>query len=109
MLVAGNCRWSSDCPASSIPNQCPGPNGFKCCQSSEEGFGGYSQPPRFGKGGCKQVAIDGAEKIVNQFPGRVREIGCKRDCQCGVDPSDHCCGLATDMMCSDATEVWSDS
>ena len=100
----GNCRWLSDCKGSSTSGQCPGPSDFKCCASSDAGFGGYDQPPKFGKGSCKQVAIDGAQKIVDQFPGRVREIGCIRTgSACDVPkPSDHCSGMATDMMCSDA-------
>lgn len=57
-------------------------------------------------GACKKVAVDGAKKVVAQFPGRVREIGCVRDCACGSNPSsDHCCGKATDLMCSDAGGV----
>lgn len=47
--------------------------------------------------GCKKSVIDGAKKIVDKFPGKVREIGCIRDCQSG-DSSDHCDGMATDMM-----------
>jgi len=101
-----NCRWSSDCGGTSTTGQCPGPNAFKCCQSTASGFGGYPAPNTLVVGACKQVAVDGAKKIVAQFPGRVREIGCVRDCACGSNPSsDHCCGKATDMMCSDAGGV----
>lgn len=100
-----NCRWTSDCAGSTFANQCPGPSGFKCCSSNARGWGGYSAPriPTTGDG-CKTVAINGARKIVAQFPGRVRDIGCKRSCSAG-STSDHCDGKATDMMCSDKTEV----
>jgi len=98
-LIAGNCRWVSDCKGNSVSNRCPGPADFKCCQSSEPGCGGYSQPPRFGEGGCQQVAIKGAKAIIAKFPGRTREVGCKRPS--GNKPSDHYNGTATDMMCSD--------
>ncbi|KAF9880192.1 hypothetical protein CkaCkLH20_02146 [Colletotrichum karsti] len=97
----GNCRFTSDCAGTSVSNQCPGPSSFKCCSSSATGFGGYKAPGIPSVGACKSVAVSGAKKIVAQFPGRVREIGCVRDCACPGD-SDHCCGKATDMMCSDA-------
>ncbi|KAF2251618.1 hypothetical protein BU26DRAFT_602161 [Trematosphaeria pertusa] len=97
----GNCRWSSDCAGSSLSNLCPGPGGFKCCQSSAQGFGGYAAPAIPAVGSCTQTAVDGAKKIVAAFPGRVRQVYCIRDCACGSG-SDHCCGKATDMMCSDA-------
>jgi hypothetical protein len=50
--------------------------------------------------GCKRVAIDGAKAIVDAFPGKVKRIGCIRKCD---DPSssDHCTGMATDMMVAD--------
>ncbi|KAK3315730.1 hypothetical protein B0H66DRAFT_270187 [Apodospora peruviana] len=97
----GNCRWTSDCAGTSASNFCPGPSGFKCCSSSATGFGGYSTPAYPAVGACKQVAVDGAKTIVAAWPGRVRQIYCTRDCACPGD-SDHCCGKATDMMCSDA-------
>ena len=97
----GNCRWTSDCTGTSVSNQCPGPGGFKCCSAGGTGFGGYAAPKIPAVGGCKQVAVDGAKKIVAAWPGRVREIFCTRDCVCGSG-SEHCCGKATDMMCSDA-------
>ncbi|KAF9463386.1 hypothetical protein BDZ94DRAFT_1361383 [Collybia nuda] len=99
--AAGNCRWSSDCASSSVANQCPGPAGFKCCQSTAVGFGGYAAPAFPAVGACKSVAVAGAKKIVAAWPGRVRQIYCTRSCTCGSG-SDHCCGKATDMMCSDA-------
>ncbi|KAK1954743.1 hypothetical protein LY78DRAFT_729611 [Colletotrichum sublineola] len=97
----GNCRWTSDCAGTTASNQCPGPSTFKCCSSSASGFGGYSAPSIPSVGACQQVAVDGAKKIVAAFPGRVRQVFCKRDCTCPGD-SDHCCGKATDMMNSDA-------
>lgn len=79
---------------------------MKCCQSSATGFGGYAAPKIPAVGSCKEVAVNGAKKIVAAFPGRIRDIGCVRSCTCGVaGASDHCCGKATDMMCSDVTEV----
>ncbi|KAK7424800.1 hypothetical protein QQZ08_008429 [Neonectria magnoliae] len=96
----GNCRWVSDCAGSTAANQCPGPAQMKCCSSAAGGFGGYATPKIPTVGACKKVAVDGARKIVAAFPGRVREIGCVRDCAC-PGSSDHCCGLATDMMISD--------
>ncbi|WQF77035.1 hypothetical protein CDEST_02049 [Colletotrichum destructivum] len=99
--AAGNCRWTSDCASSSTSGQCPGPSDFKCCQSSANGFGGYRNPPTFHSGGCTKVAMDGAKIITAAFPGRVREVGCKRD---SGKTSDHSDGKATDLMCSDITE-----
>lgn len=100
----GNCRWTSDCAGTSASNQCPGPGAFMCCSSSASGFGGYAAPLIPSVGACKQVAVDGAKKIVAAFPGRVREVFCIRDCAC-PGTSDHCCGKATDMMCSDGGGV----
>jgi len=100
----GNCRWASDCAGSTASNFCPGPGSFKCCSSSATGFGVYAAPRIPTLGVCKQVSIDGAKKIVAAFPGRVREIGCYRS-NCDCEKSDHCCGKATDMMCSDAGGV----
>lgn len=86
---------------SSVTGQCPGPAAFRCCQSSDRGFGGYAAPRIPAVGSCKQNAVSGARAVVNAFPGRVREIFCIRDCACGSG-SDHCCGEAIDFMCSDA-------
>ncbi|KAK5655231.1 hypothetical protein OQA88_5798 [Cercophora sp. LCS_1] len=105
---SGNCRWQSDCAGSSVSNQCPGPSQMKCCSSAATGFGGYSAPkiPAVASGGCTKVAVDGAKAVVDNFPGRVREIGCKRTCACTSTPeSDHCCGKAIDFMCSDGGGV----
>lgn len=98
--MAGNCRWASDCAGNSVTGQCPGPGDFKCCQSPESGCGGYSEPSDSFEGGCEQVAISGARAIIAEFPGRVRQVGCKRPP--GDRPSDHYNGTATDIMCSDA-------
>ncbi|KAJ9656580.1 hypothetical protein H2201_008492 [Coniosporium apollinis] len=95
-----NCRWTSDCAGSSVSNLCPGPADFQCCQSSANGYGGYARPSIPPVGACRQVAVNGARRIVDAFPGRVRQVFCIRDCACGSG-SDHCCGKATDMMCSD--------
>ncbi|KAH7385876.1 hypothetical protein BKA66DRAFT_440540 [Pyrenochaeta sp. MPI-SDFR-AT-0127] len=99
----GNCRWVSDCAGSSLSGQCPGPGAFKCCKSPERGFGGYGAPTiPSTSSGCKQVAINGAKWVVAKFPGRVKSIGCIRKCDCSANPSsDHCCGKAIDLMCSD--------
>ncbi|KAM0285893.1 hypothetical protein ACHAO9_008485 [Fusarium lateritium] len=101
---SGNCRWSSDCTGTSASGHCPGPAQMKCCSAGGTGFGGYSAPTIPAVGACKQVAVDASKKVVAAFPGRVREIGCKRACDC-PGSSDHCCGLATDFMCSDAGGV----
>ncbi|KAH6871827.1 hypothetical protein B0T10DRAFT_500219 [Thelonectria olida] len=98
----GNCRWVSDCAGSTVSNKCPGPAQFKCCSSNARGWGGYSTPKIPPVGACKQVAVTGAKKIVAGFPGRIREVQCIGDCPCTSTPkSDHCCGKATDIMCSD--------
>lgn len=102
---SGNCRWVSDCPGpSSTANLCPGPNAFQCCSKAAGGGGGYKAPRIPPVGACKQVAVNGAKKIVEVFPGRIREIGCYRDGTCEGD-HDHPCGKANDLMCSDADGV----
>ncbi|KAK2592686.1 hypothetical protein QQS21_009616 [Conoideocrella luteorostrata] len=101
----GNCRWQSDCAGQSSPNPlCPGPNQMKCCDNTAVGFGGYKAPAIPAVGACKASAVAGAKKVVAAFPGRVREIGCVRNCKC-PGSSDHCCGLAIDFMCSDGGGV----
>ncbi|MCJ1428366.1 hypothetical protein MMC29_006275 [Sticta canariensis] len=105
----GNCRWTSQCSGSTVSNQCPGPAGFKCCLPTKGPTGGGPTggypTPKFPKvGACKKVSVDGAKKIVAGNKGKVREIFCTRDCKC-PGTSDHCCGLATDMMCSSAGGV----
>jgi hypothetical protein len=105
---SGNCRWFSDCASSSTPNLCPGPSVFKCCSSNSTGFGGYSEPDFPSVGACKQAAVDVAKTVVAAWKGRVRGVFCTRDCVCGAPSgSDHCCGKATDLMCSDAGGVCS--
>lgn len=76
-----------------------------CCSSDTSGFGGYPAAglPTVGAA-CQAVSVDGAKKVLDEFPGRVREIGCARDCPCGSG-SDHCCGKAVDLMCSDGGGV----
>lgn len=103
----GNCRWTSDCDGGKEESGlCPGPAAVKCCMSDKEGFGGYDPPDIPSGNGCEKVTTTGAQKIVDQFPGRVREVFCTRDCECNPpDSSDHCCGKASDMMCSDEGSV----
>lgn len=98
----GNCRWTSQCSGTTQSNLCPGPADFKCCLPG--GSGTYPDPKIPSVGSCKATAVAGAKTIVNHFPGKVREIGCIRDCSC-PGTSDHCCGMATDMMCSDKAGV----
>ncbi|KAF2211964.1 hypothetical protein CERZMDRAFT_84925 [Cercospora zeae-maydis SCOH1-5] len=97
---AGNCRWRSDCDGSSVTGQCPGPAQMQCCSSSAQGWGGYNRPAVPAVGACRQVAVNGANRVINEFPGRIRQIFCIRDCACGSG-SDHCCGKAIDYMLSD--------
>ncbi|MBE3046088.1 hypothetical protein IMZ48_26825 [Candidatus Bathyarchaeota archaeon] len=77
---------------------------MQCCSSAEDGFGGYEAPKVPEVGACKAVAVEGAQKIVAQFPGRTREIFCTRDCEDG-STSEHCTGKAMDMMCADGGGV----
>ena len=100
----GNCRWTSQCSHSSVSGLCPGPANFKCCVPSTSPGGGYPTPHFPSVGACKKTAVDGARAIVAGNPGKVREIGCIRNCVC-PGTSDHCCGMATDMMCSSAGGV----
>ncbi|KEF55716.1 uncharacterized protein A1O9_08466 [Exophiala aquamarina CBS 119918] len=92
----GHCRFTSSC-ASGITetNKCPGPTTFKCCMPAGGGCGVPDFPNT--SSGCKQMAIDGAKAIVAAFPCKIKSIGCIRKCS---DPSssDHCTGMATDMM-----------
>ncbi|RYP93443.1 hypothetical protein DL770_000486 [Monosporascus sp. CRB-9-2] len=98
---SGNCRWTSDCDGSTTTNQCPGPGAFRCCSSTDTGFGGYAEPAIPDVGSCRANAVAGARAVVDAFPGRIQEIGCfRQDCDCS--DSDHCCGNAIDFMCSDA-------
>lgn len=101
----GSCRWTSSCTGRTVSNQCPGPSSFKCCipkTGSPDVFLPPDLPP---VGACKAKAVKGAAAIVKGNQGKVRQIYCTRKCPCGEDPSDHCCGMATDMMCSSAGGV----
>lgn len=102
---SGNCRWQSDCDGEAAEGQCPGPSQMMCCSSDAQGFGGY-EPPKVPEVGdaCKAVSVEGAQKILDEFPGRVREVFCTRDCEDG-NSSDHCTGKAMDMMCADGGGV----
>lgn len=96
----GNCRFTSSCSSGVTENnKCPGPDSFKCCMPAGGGGGGGGDGPTIPttSSGCKQVAIDGAKDVVDAFPGKIKEIGCIRKCS---DPSssDHCTGMATDLM-----------
>ncbi|EEQ30456.1 hypothetical protein McanCB56680_003836 [Microsporum canis] len=95
----GDCRFIADCSSGNIqPGLCPGPSNFQCCMP--ESGGCTFPPPKIpAVGKCKQTAVDGAKMIVKAHPGFVREVFCIRDCPC-PSKSDHCCGLATDMMCT---------
>lgn len=101
----GNCRWTSSCNGSTVSNQCPGPASFVCCVPQATSGAGYPPPALPLVGACKAKAVSGAGIIVKGNPGKVRQIYCTRKCECGKDPSDHCCGMATDMMCSSAGGV----
>ncbi|KFH40522.1 hypothetical protein ACRE_087930 [Hapsidospora chrysogenum ATCC 11550] len=102
--AASACGWESDCAGTTTPGLCPGGSQVKCCDSLENGYGGYEDPTIPAVGACKQTAVDGAAAVVAEFPGRVREIGCIRDCACGSG-SDHCCGMAIDFMIADGGGV----
>ena len=91
------CGWVSDCAGSSSAGLCPGPSQMQCCDSTDNGWGGYPAPTIPAVGACQQTAVDGANAVVNQFPGAVREIFCIRDCAC-PGTSEHCCGMAIDYM-----------
>ena len=99
----GNCRWVSQCSTSTVSGLCPGPADFKCCVPA--GSSGPYPPPAIPPvGACKAPAVNGAQKVVNGNPGKVREIYCTRACSC-PGTSDHCCGMAIDFMCSSAGGV----
>ena len=98
----GNCRWTSQCSGNTLTGLCPGPVDFKCCVPG--GSGGYPPPAIPAVGACKAPAVEGARKVVNAHPGKVRQIYCTRACSC-PGTSDHCCGMAIDFMCSSAGGV----
>ncbi len=110
----GNCRFMNNCQGNPLSGVCPGPSTFKCCVPGTAGTGGGGGtaptspnvpkggnnflPPRIPMvGSCRQTSVTAAKKIVAAFPNKVREIGCIRACACGSG-SDHCCGLALDLM-----------
>ncbi|EZF35491.1 D-alanyl-d-alanine carboxypeptidase [Trichophyton interdigitale] len=96
----GNCRFTSACSSRNTQaGLCPGPSSFQCCLPKASGGGKFPPPKIPAVGRCKKTAVDGAKKIVAAHPGKVREIFCIRDCPCPSN-SEHCCGLATDMMCT---------
>lgn len=103
--ASGNCRWQSDCGGEAAAGLCPGPSQMTCCSSDAQGFGGYEPPavPEVSDS-CLIVSVEGAQAILGEFPGRVREVFCARDCAEG-DTSDHCIGKAMDMMCADGGGV----
>lgn len=99
----GNCRFTSSCSGHTLTGLCPGPDNFKCCVPGS-GTGGFPRPMIPSVGACKAKAVNGATTIVNANPGKVRQIYCTRDCAC-PGTSDHCCGMAVDLMCSSAGGV----
>ncbi|KAB2576870.1 putative secreted protein [Lasiodiplodia theobromae] len=105
----GTCKFVDKCESGSTKaGLCPGPSDFKCCLP-KSGGSGFPPPNIPGVGACKKVAVEGAKKIVAKNKGKVREIGCVRNCKCGAaGASDHCCGLAIDLMCSKAAGVKTD-
>ncbi len=109
----GDCRWASACQGTTLNNQCPGPASFKCCVPKRPGDTGDNGSP-FPKprlptvGACQAKAVNGAKKIIEANPGDTREIQCKRGCECepkNPKASDHCCGMAVDLMCSSKAGV----
>ncbi len=103
----GRCQFtSSSCSGTYISNYCPGADDFKCCVPDGSSGGPYPIPnfPSTSSG-CKSTAIAGAKAIVKEFPGKIKEIGCIRSCS---DPSssDHCTGMATDMMVALGGIIW---
>lgn len=100
----GTCKWTNQCSSGDTQSGlCPGPNDFKCCLP--KGSDGPWPTPAFpAVGECKKKSVDGAKKIVSAHKGKVRQIYCIRQC---VDPtsSEHCVGLAVDLMCSRAGGV----
>ena len=101
----GNWRWTWSCSGSTVSNQCPGPASFKCCVPEASSRAGFPPPTLPLVGACKAKAVRSADIIVTGNPVKMRQIYCTRKCDCGRDPSDYCCGMATDMMCSSAGGV----
>ncbi|KAJ9661291.1 hypothetical protein H2198_002034 [Neophaeococcomyces mojaviensis] len=95
----GNCRFTSNCDSGKTETgKCPGPTDFKCCMPKGTGYPRPKLPSS--SSGCKSVAINGAKKILDAFEGKVKRVDCIRECK---DPSssDHCTGMATDIMVAD--------
>lgn len=105
VFSGGNCRWTSDCDGASPGVGCVGGSQFVCCRKPNGKYGGYKAPSIPG-GACKPQAVAGARAAVAAFPGRIREIGCYRQEPGGCrEGSEHPCGRAIDLMCSDKTGV----
>ena len=108
----GSCQWTNQCSGTTQSGLCPGPTNFQCCLAGTgtspnpggPGVGPFPPPRIPSVGACQLSAVNGARALVAQFPGKVREMGCKRDCPCPSN-SEHCCGLAIDYMCSPAAGV----
>ena len=108
----GDCRWTNQCSGTTQSSACPGPTNFKCClprtgtrpNPGGTAVGGFPPPRIPSVGACQSTAVNGARALVAQFPGKIREMGCKRACRCPSN-SEHCCGLAIDYMCSSAAGV----
>lgn len=79
-----------------------------CCSESSAD---YSQDdsevviPEPEAGICEEVAVNGAQIVIDAWPARVREVGCYRPPELCDTPSDHCDGMAIDFMISDAGGV----
>ncbi|KAL8769287.1 MAG: hypothetical protein Q9209_004669 [Squamulea sp. 1 TL-2023] len=72
----GNCRFTSQCSTSTVPDLCPGPADFKCCvpggSTGGGGSGSFPTPRIPSVGACKAPAVNGAQKVVAGNPGAVR-------------------------------------
>jgi len=86
-VVRGDCRWTSQCPRTSIPastslhspaqsprelltqkkDLCPGPADFMCCPPLI---------PEIPTANCKPHVVTNGYKILNQFPGKVHTVWC---------------------------------
>lgn len=100
---SGTCRWTSDCGGATADGLCPGGSQFKCCDAGQA-YGPYDAPAVPEVGSCKAVTVEGTRKIIDAFPGRIWSAGCYREGTCS-DGSEHPCGRAIDLMCSDEAGV----
>lgn len=125
--TGGSCGPTSSCAGTAVAGFCPGPTSFQCCEGGGDSGDapappleeeeeeappapappadagdnpGFAAPKIPAVGDCKAVAVEGAQVISGAFPGRIAEIGCKRACACAKGNSNHCCGLANDLMTS---------